>query len=212
MSDHADENYIELSSGALFNPLDPDMRVVTPEVLAHSLSLLCRYNGQCIDFYSVAEHSVLALDHYVRTVQDDDIPDDEWKAKQRTVLLDDATEGLGFADLIRPLKRNFPAYKEAEAVVQAGVFEAYNCRPQIADMLDLVHGEIYAMEFEHVLKSRHRWKFIERSRNASAFGVRPRFLSPAKARDLFLQRLQDLDGEEAFHAYVDAACVSGSDP
>lgn len=38
------------------SPPNPDQ--INIEDIAHGLSMLCRFNGQCTRFYSVAEHSV----------------------------------------------------------------------------------------------------------------------------------------------------------
>jgi 5'-deoxynucleotidase YfbR-like HD superfamily hydrolase len=45
-------------SGHVFDPLDMKPVDVRLEDIAHSLSLQCRYNGQCAHFYSIAEHSI----------------------------------------------------------------------------------------------------------------------------------------------------------
>lgn len=50
---------IELIDGTRFHILHPDPSVIRLEVIAHSLSKLCRFTGQCKFFYTVAEHSVM---------------------------------------------------------------------------------------------------------------------------------------------------------
>jgi hypothetical protein len=49
---------IRLASGKLFDILNPEMALMTPEVIAHSLSNQCRFAGHTKRFYSVAEHCV----------------------------------------------------------------------------------------------------------------------------------------------------------
>ncbi len=49
---------IQTYTGRGFNPFCPDPHLICIEDIAHSLSLLCRFNGHCKTFYSVAEHSV----------------------------------------------------------------------------------------------------------------------------------------------------------
>ena len=54
----ADDCWIGTYSGVPFrldNPRPEDVRI---EDIAHSLSLQCRFNGHCDEFYSVAEHCV----------------------------------------------------------------------------------------------------------------------------------------------------------
>ena len=51
--------WIYTHTGRRFNLQRPDPESVDIEDIAHSLSMLCRYNGHCPRFFSVAEHSVL---------------------------------------------------------------------------------------------------------------------------------------------------------
>jgi len=53
------DRWIETRSGVRFSLSSPRPEDVRIEDVAHGLALLCRYNGQCDRFYSVAEHSVL---------------------------------------------------------------------------------------------------------------------------------------------------------
>ena len=52
-------NWINVYSGQKYYPLDPRESEVDIVDIAHSLSLLCRYNGHIRKFYSVAEHCYL---------------------------------------------------------------------------------------------------------------------------------------------------------
>jgi hypothetical protein len=49
---------IRLQSGAVFDFENPSLDGVTMEDIAHNLSHLCRFNGACDYFYSVAQHAV----------------------------------------------------------------------------------------------------------------------------------------------------------
>ena len=59
-----------------FNLLDPRAEDVSIEDIAHALTNLCRYNGHCRPFYSVAEHCVHVADlcrpelHYAALLHD----------------------------------------------------------------------------------------------------------------------------------------------
>lgn len=54
--------WMETYTGKKFFPLDPRKEDICIEDIAHSLSLLCRYNGHTNRLYSVAQHSLeLAL-------------------------------------------------------------------------------------------------------------------------------------------------------
>jgi len=94
-------------------PLDLRLEDIDIRDIAHSLSLLCRYNGHAKHMYSVAEHSVLlavaAPEGY-----------------RREALLHDAAEYL-LGDVPRPLKvlPEFAFFREAEAKVEALIFAKF---------------------------------------------------------------------------------------
>jgi 5'-nucleotidase len=81
---------IELSSGAKLRLQDPDPELLTIEVIASSLSKLCRWTGHTSKFFSVAQHSVL-----VSRIVPEEIALDG--------LLHDASECV-VGDLSRPMK------------------------------------------------------------------------------------------------------------
>ena len=76
-------------TGKKFFPFDPRPEQICIEDIAHGLSMLCRFSGQCPYFYSVAEHSI-----YVVHCLPDNL--------QLEGLLHDASEAY-LADLPRPV-------------------------------------------------------------------------------------------------------------
>lgn len=98
-------------SGRQFFPFDPRPEDVHPEDIAHSLAHLCRFQGHCRSFYSVAQHSV-----YVALVLPPEL--------KLAGLLHDATEAY-CGDLIRPIKCQLPAYAEIEALIWEAVAERF---------------------------------------------------------------------------------------
>ena len=94
------DDWIQTASGLAFYPLRPrrdDLRLFD---IAHGLSNLCRYGGQCRTFYSVAEHSVL-LSYAVPP------------SLARWGLMHDASEAY-LIDIPKPLKPFLPQYRDAE--------------------------------------------------------------------------------------------------
>lgn len=83
-------NWIRVYSGGKYYPLDPRPEEIFIEDIAHSISLLCRYNGHIDRFMSVAEHC------WILSYQ---VPQ-EYALE---ALLHDASEAY-MSDIPRPLK------------------------------------------------------------------------------------------------------------
>jgi hypothetical protein len=92
--------WMQTFTGRAFYPMAPQVGDVDQVDVAHALSLICRYGGHVKVFYSVAEHCVL-MSYAVA-------PENALWA-----LLHDATEAY-LGDMVRPLKRMMPAYRDAE--------------------------------------------------------------------------------------------------
>lgn len=94
-------DWMQTYTGAQFWPLDPRVDEVRFEDIAAGLSKLCRYGGQTILFYSVAEHCVHVARHAPEGLQLD-------------ALLHDASEAY-LCDIIRPIKSHLTNYLDIEA-------------------------------------------------------------------------------------------------
>lgn len=106
-------------TGRFFCPLDPNPADICITDIAHSLSLLCRFNGHCPWFYSVAEHS-LCVSQFCAP------------ADALSGLLHDASEAY-LSDLIRPVKRSdllFP-YRRAEQKLQLMIAAKFGLPPAL---------------------------------------------------------------------------------
>ena len=99
------EVYLKTYMGYKVDPLNPAPETIMLRDIAHALSLICRGNGQCTHFYSVAQHCINA--------------EKEAEARGDSVriclgcLLHDGAEAY-LADLIRPVKQFMPKYYEIE--------------------------------------------------------------------------------------------------
>jgi len=99
MKDH----WFQTATGRKFSLTEVSSNVIDIDDIAHSLSKLCRFNGHCRFFYSVAQHSVLMSERV--------LPEDRLWA-----LLHDASEAY-LGDVIAPLKGLLPAYQILEKQV-----------------------------------------------------------------------------------------------
>lgn len=98
-------------SGRYFDFIDPQPDQITIDDIAWGLSNICRFNGQCLEFYSVAQHSVLVMDI---------VP----KEHQKAALLHDAAEAY-VGDMVGPLKQLVPEYKAIEKRIEAAIFAKF---------------------------------------------------------------------------------------
>ena len=94
-------NWMQTFTGVCYWPIDPRVEDVNIEDIAHHLSLLCRFTGACVDFYSVAEHSVHASNLVA--------PEYAFQA-----LMHDAPEAY-VNDIARPVKPYLENYDAIEA-------------------------------------------------------------------------------------------------
>ena len=167
-------HWIQTSMGRAFYPLKPRAQDVDIRDIAHSLSLLCRFNGHCRQFYSVAQHSVQVS----RMVSPEHAL---WG------LLHDAAEAY-ISDLPRPVKSQIPAFSELEdslLEVVLGVFGLQMPIPAPVKHADLV---LLATEKRDLMAPEpDKW----------GLGVQPLPepivpLAPHDAERAFLNRFQEL--------------------
>lgn len=166
---------IALSSGAYFDFEDPECSRFTLEDIAHGLSNLCRFTGQCMRFYSVAEHSV----HASKIVP---------TGFEMEALLHDAPEAF-VGDISKPLKTLLPDYKiiedRAEAAVlgRFGIATPLSAQVKIADLKMLRVEQLQAMGNEDI------WPLVA---ELDAVDVTLQFWPPEEAKRRFLERFHEL--------------------
>jgi hypothetical protein len=89
------DDSMETFSGTHFNILKPDPKMISMFDISHHLSLICRFNGACRWFYSVAQHSIYVADLVKQNGAD--------IVTELGGLLHDAAEAYT-GDIIRPIK------------------------------------------------------------------------------------------------------------
>ena len=107
--------WIETASGGRYYFERPDLSAVTLTDIAASLSKLCRFNGHCRRFYSVAEHSI----HVSREIERAGFR----PAVQMAALMHDAHEAY-LGDVATPLKAYFGAYERLAAAADRAIAAA----------------------------------------------------------------------------------------
>ncbi len=166
---------IMLHSGALFDFLDPWASEFTIEDVAHGLSNICRYAGQCRAFYSVAEHSI----HVSRVARGFEMP----------ALMHDAAEAF-IGDVTRPLKQLLPEYKSIETSVERAILARFGIPERIPKEVKQADLRVLAAEQAQIMPpGTDAW--------ARTNGIEPapiviEHMPPAQAMVIFLRRFEDL--------------------
>ncbi len=108
--------YMETYTGEFFYPVDPRIEEVNIKDIAHGLSLICRFGGQCKYFYSVAQHCLNVSNDLKQQKYDEVI--------QLYGLLHDASEAY-ISDIVSPLKPELPDYKLYEKKIEETIFNRF---------------------------------------------------------------------------------------
>ena len=146
--------WLQTFTGKKIDLINPTREMVDIEDIAHSLSMICRYNGHCRDFYSVAEHSVMVeamgsqillrreAERYSGRLSAPPKPTSEIVQQSLALLLHDAAEAY-IGDLTTPLKRGL------ESVGYDAAFPAPEGRASKIEMLEyrwlLAIGEAFGL-------------------------------------------------------------------
>jgi uncharacterized protein len=104
--DEYEGHWITTYSGVSFHYLDPKPEEIFIEDIARALSMICRFNGHCKEFYSVAEHCILVSELV--------------KNNPLAGLLHDAHEAY-LGDMTRPVKNELPDYLKLVGNVQRAI-------------------------------------------------------------------------------------------
>lgn len=159
-------NFITTYSNIKFNPIDPEIKDISIEDIAHSLSLMTRANGHFKEFYSVAQHSIYCAREAISRGYSNRVV--------LACLIHDASEAY-LADITRPVKKNLFKYLEIEENLQTLIYDKFIDEQLTEDELELVHSIDNSMlyyEFIHYkdleldivtqkLKSNPEFKFID---------------------------------------------------
>lgn len=166
---------ILLGDGQYFNFLEPERSAVSIDVIATALSNLCRFTGQCEQFYSVAEHSVWCS-YKVE------------KGYEYEALMHDTPEAL-IGDVSKPLKMLLPDYRSIEARVEAYLAKRFGFTAPMPDAVKKVDLQMLVTEQVQIMKNHDNWVY--------ALGEKPLKIklacfNPTAARERFLARYHEL--------------------
>lgn len=140
--------YIVTYSGECFTPLKPNIDQIHIEDLAHTLSLLCRANGNIDRFFSIAQHSMnCALEAKARGYT---------TRVQLACLVHDGSEAY-ISDITRPVKFYLMQYKEIEKQLQDYVYRKFLGSSLTSDeavLVDEIDDAMLVHEFDNLSKNK----------------------------------------------------------
>jgi len=173
------ECWVQTFSGKKIFPLNPEPDKIDIYDMAHSLSNLCRFNGHCLVFYSIAQHSVLVSD----------ICKKKYKLKG---LLHDCSEAI-LSDIASPLKKTsiFEQYRLCEKKYQAAIYKKYGLSEDEPDEVKLADLIALSTEARDLLAVIHpEWAEYLNQYSPMPNKITP--LPPKQAKELFLKRFNEL--------------------
>ncbi len=166
---------ILLQSGEYFDFVDPEASAFTIGDIAHALSNLCRFTGQCSRFYSVAEHSV----HASRQVE----PEFAFEA-----LMHDAAEAF-VGDVSKPLKGLLRDYRVIEARVEAAIRRRFGLPLICSESVKRVDLAMLRTEQVQLMRNRDDWPILQ---GFEPYAITLPCWAPETARAMFLRRFAKL--------------------
>lgn len=180
---------ISTHCGKTLDPLDPRPELIMAHDIAVALSRQARFNGHTVEFYSVAQHSVL-VSQYTRC--------------PLSGLLHDAAEAY-IGDMIRPMKAVMPEFDQIERRLQAAIEARF----------DLLPGSLYTSDVAHWDDALLATELGQMMPHCEERGALPPALAdrrlvalpPAKALCLFNERFKDILG--VWPVVFDSRCEHG---
>jgi 5'-deoxynucleotidase YfbR-like HD superfamily hydrolase len=185
MSDGRIGGWLQTHSGGQFWPLDPRVEEVRIQDIAAALSKLCRFAGHCLDFYSVAQHSVLVSRFVPR----------EYAFE---ALLHDGSEAF-MVDVPRPLKLALPDYRGLERRVQDVIYQRFGVEETAnsANFVKAADNRVLAQEHRDLMAmSPYNWSAELERLAPLPYTIVP--LDPEKARLIFLERFRQLAPRDVY--------------
>lgn len=173
-------NWVQTYTGRRVDPFNPRIQDINIHDIAAGLSKICRFNGQCLEFYSVAQHSVI-LSHCVPN------------SLAMYALLHDAEEAY-LGDFQRPLKHLacYREIKEAGAHLQDVINNRFRLYPTDEDrvLIKKFDSALLATEAQQLMLTIDGWYLPE-----APLGVTIKPVDHIEARIVFTHRFTELVAE-----------------
>jgi uncharacterized protein len=169
-------DFIQTYTKKKMYPLDPLPEEIDIVDIAHGLSNLCRFTGQCSEFYSVCTHSL-----YVS----------KFVSHEHALwgLLHDASEAY-INDVSRPVKHDprFAVYREIEANLQAVIIKKFGLPPEQPEDVTKFDTILLVTEARDLNLLTSEWR--DYKVQPLVWPIIPQ--TPKEAEQAFLERYQEL--------------------
>lgn len=184
--------WMETMSGRRFNPTEANPQVDLKDMM-WGVARFPRYNGQFseeVEHFSVAEHLVLLVRHYMATYHPgkriEDLKPHELK-ELRTLAMHDIQEGV-IGDMTRPMKKVVPQFGEVEDQFCRALAVRFDLIFPLPGWVKDLDNRIIADERRQAMNpSGNSWAADE----LEPLGVELQFWSPRRAykelREVYLQ-------------------------
>jgi len=180
---------IQTHTGKMFRPFADEWYDIDIRDIAHSLSNLCRFNGHCKQFYSVAQHSVLVSNLLGDSKE---YCDGQCKLLAQWGLLHDAPEAY-MGDIATPIKSGEHLFLELRMLEAIG--QKFGLRKLLLVEKNLVSEadkQLLVTEKRDLMEVNLLWPELTGIKGMG-YTIEP--LPPREAEDLFLQCYYELFGE-----------------
>lgn len=170
-------------SGLRYWLTDPHPDDVRIKDISHALSMICRFGGHTLEYYSVAQHCVHCTEVIAQREPDNAL-------LQLHTLLHDSSEAF-LGDVVRPLKLSLSGYVELEARTMEVIYEAL----RLPSPTEEDHATIKRVDNELLMTERQ--EFIRHKGNdwnidALPLDIELGSLSPTAAEYQFFTKYQEL--------------------
>ncbi len=166
-------------TGKTIDPFNVKPSDICIEDIAHGLSLLCRYGGQCNRFYSVAEHCIIMATYR------------GFRKHPLALLLHDAAEAY-IGDIIRPIKRELPQFKQFENNFMFAVAVKFGLEPSIFTTVKKPDNIMLATEAHWIMSDKFFNGRTDVARDMVDTAIPFTFFTPELAEKKFLQIYKEL--------------------
>lgn len=178
--------YIETYTGKKFDVFNPQPEDISIVDVAHALSMMCRYNGHCKYFFSVAEHSINVCDFVAKTSNN--------KKLLLWGLLHDATEAY-LADITSPVKPYLSNYVELEQKIMGVICGKFGLQVGMPTVIHEADIEMLRAEAYQLMTSKGvNWKANMES-DTPIIEMKLKCYSPDEAKLFFLEKFFLLQGK-----------------